>query len=289
MWIGSRHAVAGERRATSSELNDVVSTRTSSDSRSRRRPRTCSRATWTVTEALLQPYGLLHGGAHCAVVGTLASVAAARWLGPEGRVVGTTNSTDFYRASKSGDRLMSVTKTAAPRTLATGLASGDLRRATAPGRGWTGGPPEPASLTATAATPTRCNPVVIDQLRLGLPPERRRRVPSGRHAMLPPGPWASRTLRTQVQPTLQQAAGHLLGVQREHQVIAPVAVDVQIAWPQALRPEAQLGHQPADCACSPAGSRPRSGATARRRSSSRWPGPRRSGSTPRPATRWSTQ
>ncbi|HYI58380.1 MAG TPA: PaaI family thioesterase [Microlunatus sp.] len=67
-------------------------------------------ATWTVTEALLQPYGLLHGGAHCAVVETLASVAAARWLGPEGRVVGTTNSTDFYRASKSGDRLMSVTK-----------------------------------------------------------------------------------------------------------------------------------------------------------------------------------
>jgi 1,4-dihydroxy-2-naphthoyl-CoA hydrolase len=67
-------------------------------------------ATWTVTEALLQPYGLLHGGAHCAVVETLASVAAARWLGPEGRVVGTTNSTDFYRASKSGDRLTSVTK-----------------------------------------------------------------------------------------------------------------------------------------------------------------------------------
>jgi 1,4-dihydroxy-2-naphthoyl-CoA hydrolase len=67
-------------------------------------------ATWTVTDAHLQPYGLLHGGAHCAVVETLASVAAARWLGPEGRVVGTTNSTDFYRASRSGDRLRSVTK-----------------------------------------------------------------------------------------------------------------------------------------------------------------------------------
>jgi 1,4-dihydroxy-2-naphthoyl-CoA hydrolase len=65
-------------------------------------------ATWTVTDALLQPYGLLHGGAHCAVVETLASLAASLWLGSEGRVVGTTNSTDFYRASRTGDRLTSV-------------------------------------------------------------------------------------------------------------------------------------------------------------------------------------
>lgn len=66
-------------------------------------------ATWTVTDALLQPYGMLHGGAHCAVVETLASLAASLWLGPEGRVVGTTNTTDFYRAASSGDRLRSVT------------------------------------------------------------------------------------------------------------------------------------------------------------------------------------
>jgi uncharacterized protein (TIGR00369 family) len=52
-------------------------------------------ASWVVTDALLQPYGMLHGGAHCGVVETLASLAASLWLGPDGRVVGTTNSTDF--------------------------------------------------------------------------------------------------------------------------------------------------------------------------------------------------
>lgn len=68
------------------------------------------RAVWTVTEALLQPYGLLHGGVHCGVVETLASVAAALWLGPSGRVVGTSNSTDFFRASVPGDRLTSTAR-----------------------------------------------------------------------------------------------------------------------------------------------------------------------------------
>lgn len=67
-------------------------------------------ATWEVTDALLQPYGLLHGGAHCAVVETLASVAGSIWLGPEGRVVGTNNNTDFYRATKTGERLTSIAR-----------------------------------------------------------------------------------------------------------------------------------------------------------------------------------
>lgn len=67
-------------------------------------------ARWTVTQSLLQPYGLLHGGVHCAVVETMASLAASLWLGPEGRVVGTTNSTDFYRATRSGDQLRSVAR-----------------------------------------------------------------------------------------------------------------------------------------------------------------------------------
>jgi 1,4-dihydroxy-2-naphthoyl-CoA hydrolase len=65
-------------------------------------------ATWTVTDGLLQPYGMLHGGAHCGVVETLASLAASLWLGEEGRVVGTSNTTDFYRASRSGDQLRSI-------------------------------------------------------------------------------------------------------------------------------------------------------------------------------------
>lgn len=67
-------------------------------------------ASWTVTEALLQPYGLLHGGVHCSVVETLASVAAAGWLGPSGQVVGTTNTTDFFRASRTGDQLVSTAR-----------------------------------------------------------------------------------------------------------------------------------------------------------------------------------
>ena len=67
-------------------------------------------ATWEVTDKLLQPYGLLHGGAHCAVVETLASVAGAIWLGPEGRVVGTNNNTDFYRATRTGEQLTSIAR-----------------------------------------------------------------------------------------------------------------------------------------------------------------------------------
>ena len=38
-------------------------------------------ASWTVSDGLLQPYGLLHGGVHCSVIETLASMAAAFWLG----------------------------------------------------------------------------------------------------------------------------------------------------------------------------------------------------------------
>ncbi|HEY5978062.1 MAG TPA: PaaI family thioesterase [Microlunatus sp.] len=67
-------------------------------------------ASWTVTDALLQPYGLLHGGVHCSVVETLASVAAAAWLGGQGHVVGSTNTTDFFRASRTGDRLVSTAR-----------------------------------------------------------------------------------------------------------------------------------------------------------------------------------
>jgi uncharacterized protein (TIGR00369 family) len=66
--------------------------------------------TWTVTDGLLQPYGLLHGGVHCSVVETLASMAAAVWLGSTGQVVGTTNTTDFFRASRTGDLLTSTAR-----------------------------------------------------------------------------------------------------------------------------------------------------------------------------------
>ncbi len=58
--------------------------------------------TWTARPALHQPYGIVHGGVHCSVVETLASVGAATWLGEQGQVVGVSNSTDFYRAVREG-------------------------------------------------------------------------------------------------------------------------------------------------------------------------------------------
>ncbi|RJK92828.1 PaaI family thioesterase [Vallicoccus soli] len=66
---------------------------------------------WTVGPEHLQPVGLLHGGVHCAVVETAASVGAALWLGDRGSVVGVSNSTDFFRAAREGTAL---TATAAP-------------------------------------------------------------------------------------------------------------------------------------------------------------------------------
>ena len=58
---------------------------------------------WTVTADLHQPYGLLHGGVHCAVVETAASVGGAAWFGDRGQVVGVSNQTDFFRAVSDGD------------------------------------------------------------------------------------------------------------------------------------------------------------------------------------------
>lgn len=59
-------------------------------------------AQWTVLPDMYQPHGILHGGVHCSVVETLASLGAALWLGDRGKVVGVSNTTDFYRASSAG-------------------------------------------------------------------------------------------------------------------------------------------------------------------------------------------
>jgi 1,4-dihydroxy-2-naphthoyl-CoA hydrolase len=59
-------------------------------------------AHWTVRPELHQPHGILHGGVHCSVVETLASVGASLWLGDTGKVVGVSNTTDFYRATSAG-------------------------------------------------------------------------------------------------------------------------------------------------------------------------------------------
>jgi len=45
----------------------------------------------------------VHGGVHCSVVETLASVGAAVWLGDKGKVVGVNNNTDFFKAVSDGE------------------------------------------------------------------------------------------------------------------------------------------------------------------------------------------
>jgi 1,4-dihydroxy-2-naphthoyl-CoA hydrolase len=58
---------------------------------------------WEVTEKHHQGYGIVHGGVHCGVVETLASIGAAAVAMPRGqRVVGLENSTSFIRAVRSG-------------------------------------------------------------------------------------------------------------------------------------------------------------------------------------------
>ena len=58
---------------------------------------------WAVQPAQWQPYGITHGGVYCTVVETVASVAAALWLGDDGQVVGVSNHTDFLRAVRDGE------------------------------------------------------------------------------------------------------------------------------------------------------------------------------------------
>jgi len=64
-----------------------------------------TRARLDVVPKLLQPMGIVHGGVYCAMVESLASVAAYTWMaakGGEGSVVGVNNNTDFLRAIGSG-------------------------------------------------------------------------------------------------------------------------------------------------------------------------------------------
>ncbi len=67
-------------------------------------------ATWSAKPDLHQPYGIVHGGVHCSVIETLASVGAALWMEGRGKVVGVNNNTDFYRAVREGE----LTSTATP-------------------------------------------------------------------------------------------------------------------------------------------------------------------------------
>ena len=65
---------------------------------------------WQVTPALLQAFGILHGGVHCAAIEGSASIGAAVWWGERGTVVGVSNQTDYLRAVRDGR----LTATATP-------------------------------------------------------------------------------------------------------------------------------------------------------------------------------
>jgi 1,4-dihydroxy-2-naphthoyl-CoA hydrolase len=70
------------------------------------------RAQLQITEKVLQPWGIVHGGVYCAVIESLASVSGHVWLADNGggTVVGVNNNTDFLRAIRSG----TVTATSTP-------------------------------------------------------------------------------------------------------------------------------------------------------------------------------
>jgi uncharacterized protein (TIGR00369 family) len=58
---------------------------------------------WEVSAKHHQPYGIVHGGVHCGVIETLASIGAGVVAQPRGqRVVGLENHTSFIRAVRSG-------------------------------------------------------------------------------------------------------------------------------------------------------------------------------------------
>jgi uncharacterized protein (TIGR00369 family) len=62
------------------------------------------RARLTITDKLLQPWGIVHGGVYCAIIESLSSVCGHTWLAEHGggNVVGVNNTTDFLRAIGAG-------------------------------------------------------------------------------------------------------------------------------------------------------------------------------------------
>jgi len=57
----------------------------------------------------LQGYGIVHGGVHCGLIESLASIGAALFAMPRGQhVVGLENNTSFIRAVRAGAKLKAV-------------------------------------------------------------------------------------------------------------------------------------------------------------------------------------
>ena len=67
------------------------------------------RAEMTVGPEHLQGYGIVHGGVHCGLIESLASIGAALYALPRGQsVVGLENNTSFIRAVRTGAKLRAV-------------------------------------------------------------------------------------------------------------------------------------------------------------------------------------
>ena len=67
------------------------------------------RAELTIGPEHLQSYGIVHGGVHCGVIESLASIGAALFAFTRGQsVVGLENSTSFIRAVRAGAKLHAV-------------------------------------------------------------------------------------------------------------------------------------------------------------------------------------
>lgn len=70
------------------------------------------RARLDISDKLLQPWGIVHGGVYCSIIESLCSVCGGVWLlaNGGGTVVGVNNNTDFLRAIRGG----TVTAVATP-------------------------------------------------------------------------------------------------------------------------------------------------------------------------------
>jgi 1,4-dihydroxy-2-naphthoyl-CoA hydrolase len=67
------------------------------------------RAELTVGPAHLQSYGIVHGGVHCGLIESMASIGAALYAISRGQsVVGLENNTSFIRAVRAGAKLHAV-------------------------------------------------------------------------------------------------------------------------------------------------------------------------------------
>jgi len=69
------------------------------------------KAELTIGPEHLQGYGIVHGGVHCGVIESLASIGAALFALPKSQsVVGLENNTSFIRAVRAGAKLHAVAR-----------------------------------------------------------------------------------------------------------------------------------------------------------------------------------